>query len=512
MQRQNPYISDCFAILIYPFLHDFSNSPEKSADEILSNDRVTFWWERLKTQDRIMTAVDDIYFFLPHVSSVYFPVEFEFANSNQKIENFIKLYEGKVRKIIKENKVLRLTLNENYLSKIQNLNLKFEFHSYKFQLEFTIDWIDYFIFPFNIGFIAIKIKPSKPELSFDEFNDFIYHIRLIHPPKINWILPSIQVYENGKEINIKIRDLINYLLHILLVKKNTSSDADPITSISKFVSVNSHTKFTDLPFGQVYGQVFNILIYACPSEPLLNKESDSPYFSSLVEQLLYELSTITNTSDPNYIPDVGYKNKLLNDHSFAFFNNWKGVALHDNVLFLATEKSNFTLETLKHNVEFDYFHLYLYCLFLKLWTNLEFERIITQEDDLYKNLRKARKEKSFIIEFENKFLFSELTRKPIGNEIYKHYLKGLKFREIYNELSSQMKNLEEHYERRSQNFLNNVLAFLTFVGLPASILSQLFGSALIKRATWTEVAVISILLYLLSVILYLFLKKAYKPR
>jgi magnesium-transporting ATPase (P-type) len=99
------------------------------------------------------------------------------------------------------------------------------------------------------------------------------------------------------------------------------------------------------------------------------------------------------------------------------------------------------------------------------------------------------------MEFQNHYWFTEVTRKPQGVEIYHRFQEGLGAVPLYEELQTEVRELRDHYERKFERQISSLLNFLTFVGLPAGLLVELFSNALIRQATWGEFLLTALLMY-----------------
>jgi hypothetical protein len=218
-------------------------------------------------------------------------------------------------------------------------------------------------------------------------------------------------------------------------------------------------------------------------------------FRTNEERILYELATCTDTSAPNYIPDKKYLATLLDQGMISFWDNWKGLTLRDNTVFLGTGESEFIKVALPHNIECDYLHLYLFTAFQKLRLSMTFGELIRRQVDLSKNLREARRLWNSFIMFQNRYWFAEVTRKAQGVELYRYFQRGLGTLPMYQEMQEEVSELQEFYERKFERRNNQLLYFLTLVGLPAGILVSLFSGALIKVASWRDFFLTAALFY-----------------
>jgi hypothetical protein len=251
----------------------------------------------------------------------------------------------------------------------------------------------------------------------------------------------------------------------------------------------------------VYGQAFHLYVYArlatsgADTASITDPEPLSHLFATPADRVLYELATCTLVTKPALAPDPDYLKELQEKHRIAFRANWRGMALHDNVVFLDTQEDQFTLRDLPHNVESDYFHLYMFVLFQKVRLSLMFEELVRRETNLARNLNEARRLWEGFMQFQNQYWFTEVTRRPQGMELYRRYQEGVGVLPLYEEIKDEVRELRDHYERKFERSIQTLLNFLTFVGLPAGLLVEFFSNALIREVSWKQFALTTVAMY-----------------
>src|SRR5688572_22208410 len=107
------------------------------------------------------------------------------------------------------------------------------------------------------------------------------------------------------------------------------------------------------------------------------------------------------------------------------------MALHDNVLFLGTVTTRFTQGAFAHNVEYDYFHLYLLTLYQKMRLSWLSGELMRRGADLHTQLSEARALWDAFVMFRNHYWFAEVTLKPQGTELYRRVQRGLDVLSVY---------------------------------------------------------------------------------
>jgi hypothetical protein len=260
---------------------------------------------------------------------------------------------------------------------------------------------------------------------------------------------------------------------------------------------------TATPFGQVFGQVFHLYSFAClrATDGAPAAATPGP-FPSVTDRVLYELATCTDTSDPDYLPDRVHVEQLFGQNRLAFWDNWNGLALHDNVVFLGKNDSRFLARTLAHNVESDYLHLYVYTLFQKTWLSIAFGTKVRKTGGTVWRKSPSRQLMDDFLLFQNRYWFVELTRKPLPVTLYRLYQHGLDVVPLYEDLSKQVQALHTHYEQQTLRRQSRLLASVSAVALPASAIASIFGWKLISDDRWWEALVLLGAMYGLLILLW----------
>jgi len=476
-----------FTILAYPFRHALAGHERAKRFEELKG-RWVPWWGRL-SRDDLECALDDTYFFLPYVRDLLFPETTLLSGTapGQQLDEAAgiarqpaKLLAGR----IPDDAVLRLTYDPKRLDSLRNLQLELARTGEQFSAPFDVHWIDVMLFPHRVGLLAAKIELKEDPLTVNRVNDLLYYIRLVHPPKLGWMLASWRNRNGDPRLTFQSSDLVDFLLQGL-TERPTRHSATLEEFLDDLKRRPNTARYTATQLGQVYGQVFHLYTYICLAETPSPNGRDEPFVSPS-ERMLYELATTTDTSHPDYMPHPSHLARLLDRHHITLWSNWQALALSDNVVFLGVRAGRFTLQDLPHNVESDYFHLYAFTLFQKLWLSLAFGDLVRREVNLQKNLREARRLWDTFMSFQNRYWYSEVTRKPQGVELYQKFQLGLGVLPLYEEIREETGELQAYYERKFERRVASLLNFIAFVGLPAGLLAQLFSSALIQTAVWRD--------------------------
>lgn len=494
-------VTSHFTLLVYPFRHNISGKGRAKQLQLLEG-RWRHWWRRLD-RDSLIRALDDTYFFLPYLRALLFPetVLLPKGDASQQVDEAQRLAVLPLEKLAQQihpDGVLRLTFSPERLDALKPLALTLERKNKqgevveKFDATMKINWVDAVLFPQNVGFLALKVKLDEEESTTRRINDWLWYLRLVLPPTVGWELINWQSQSKELPLVFKSRDLIDFLLQGL-TDASTTIDQTLDAFLHRISQSGFIERYSATEMGQVYGQAFRQYTYACLNEPSLACETASSaetttttLFASPFQRTLYELATCTDTSDPNYVPHPDGLAQLMKKGHIGFWENWEGMALHDNVVFLGKRASGFLLNAFAHNVESDYFHLYLLTLYQKVRLSLLAGELLRYAKDLHRNLKEARSLWDAFVMFRNHYWFAEVSFKPQGNELYRRYQSGLEVLALYEAISEEVRELQEYYERKSERRIGTLLNFLAFVGLPASLLIELFSNALLKQASWLQ--------------------------
>ena len=532
-----------FTLLVYPFRHGVLGKNRRTQLQQLSN-RWTPWWSRLLNEKDnnkgLRRALDDTYFFVPYICKLLFPETdcLRHGNISQGIEQEVEkarqlahLSVDQLTEKLRQHGVLRLTYDPSKLSDLNDLQLEF---GEEFCALVKLSWIDVALCPQNIGFLILKVGLNETNPTIEKLNDFLYHLRHVHPPRIDWQLANWKYMRSGNTLTFSNRELVDFLLQGLA--GNSTYQHPTLDAYLRSEHRDGHpTYYSTTEEGQVFGQTYRQYTYACLAAPsdvqlsrtsgisnqtlLSSSETNHPIFDSPVQQIVYELATCTQTSQPDYRPHPEGLKQIMEKGHIALWANWEGMALHDNVVFLGTSPTPFTCGDLAHNVENDYFSLYLLTLYQKMRLSIFSGELMRHSDDLYDNLKEARSLMDNFVRFRNHYWFANVTFKPQGTTIYQHFQHGLDVKSLYESVSNEVQELQEYYESKAQRRVNTLLNFLTFVGLPAGILSQLYGGVLVKqdggpliynREAWIQFGVVTLCVYALSGFIYLLWKRYWR--
>jgi hypothetical protein len=466
-----------FAVLIYPFVHAMEGRERRRRLEQLG-DRWRPWWQRLPAEGRAR-AFGETYFFLPYVRALLYP-----ETSAPQGLALADAPAATLAAAVNPRGVLRLSLAAETLASFARAELRFERPGGEpFAAPVCVEWADALFFPQGVGFLALRVAAADQGLSAAQLRDLLALARQVLPPDHNWAMPCWRTAEGAC---FSGEELVNFLLQGLTPGPMGAPYATPMALAA---APPSAAAYTDSDHAQVYGRAFRIYSYACLADADGGDAPDTPPFERRARRTLYELATCADTSHADFVPHAAAVEQLFARGHLAFWSNWEGLALHDNVAFLALRPGSFTQGALARNVGAEYLSLYVLALYQKLRLSLMSGESMreSRRADLYRNLRAARQLWDSLVKFRNLYWLREVTVRPQGSELYQRFRSGLGTDAVYEAVNDAVHELQGYYEQRSQRSISNALNLVAFIGLPLSILLDLYGSNLFPEQPWVSV-------------------------
>jgi len=506
MIPENLRLSNHYTVFIYPF---FYNIREKNRDSWIRSLARSWdpWWSRLGNE--IGSALDNTYFFLPYIREVLFP---ETAIFKDKPPG--KDYENWINEIVRWNKgglscfcqelspnaVLRATYKQTYLQQLKQFEVveRADTQTSTTSIAARIDWIDAVLFPSGIGFLMLKIVLDRDSPQLNHLVDLNYSLRLVHPPNTAWILPEIRF--GGQAHKNTVRDLMDFLTQAMV---SEVEQIDNFAAWKATVSDSKQIRLSETESGQVYGERCNIFSYACVNveENELGRSSTG-VFDSLKDRLVFEYASSIEIGDSVnntlWTPSTEQVQRLKTDHQISVWKAWTGMALKESVVFLGTEDISFNRNLLPANVENDYLPLYVYTLYQKYQLFIFADQLMRKGAYVAEHLNEVRVLMDRFMDFRNKYWFNEVTRKPLGGELYTKFQRGLESISLFDLVTLQVKDLKEYYEERRQRRIDVVLNVFTFLFIPIGAAIGVFGMTFFE-GSWMAFIITMVIILTISV-------------
>jgi hypothetical protein len=496
-----------YTVLIYPFFHNVTAGNRRRQIQLLE-ENWNLWWSRLDGE--IGRALDDTYFFLPYIREVVFPETIifkdkppgkQYANWIRHIDQWNRKGLGYFCEELSHEAVLRITYKKALLQSIKSIEITNPVKSGELtessKLSAQVQWIDAMLFPSGLGFIMLKVVLQEDSPQLGQLIDLNYYLRIVHPPNINWTLPELSFTQTANTMTV--RDLMDFLTQGMV---DNDANIYDLTQFMAHLSTSTHRRFSESEAGQVYGERCHVFSYACLNLMDDNSSSASKgVFKSVKDRLVFEFASSISVGDsvnnPMWIPSSEYAKGLKTQKQFSVWQAWCGMALKESVVFLGTKDINFNRKVLPSNIENDYLPLYLYSLYQKYQLFIFADELMRKGAYVARHLQEVRALMDRFMDFRNKYWFNEVTRKPLGGELYCKFQQGLESTTLYDLVSLQVKDLKEHYEERRQRRIDLLLNLVTFVFLPLGAVIGIFGMTFFT-GSWTSFTIVIVTIFVIS--------------
>ena len=127
-------------------------------------------------------------------------------------------------------------------------------------------------------------------------NEFHSYLRPIHRPHLDWHLAQWRMLDATSVVTCEAREVVDYILQGL----TEGSDARAVSlsaAVKDMRKAGEAKRYTATPFGQVYGQSFQLYNYCCLSKHDPNEWPTGP-FKFPIDRLLFEMATCHRHSTP----------------------------------------------------------------------------------------------------------------------------------------------------------------------------------------------------------------------
>lgn len=487
MSKQSEYDFDLvnhFTLLIYPFLHEVTGSQRDCRLKDLKQAWKP-WWARLE-HSQITAVLDDTYFFLPYIRSVLFPetARLHRVAAGPKGENWVRQVESWQTEDLftfysemTPQSVIRLTYHRKPGDFLESLTIRppMTGEAAPAEIAARAEWLDAILFPSGIGLLILKIGLTELEPKLFRLVDLNYYLRTVHPPKVGWMLPTLGLA--GYKSELRVRDLIDYLLRGMV------RDAAPLnldlTEFADWLKRDECRRYTDSEAGQVYGERCQLVSYACIDLRQSPGRAAAGPFAGGEERILYEYATCTppgaSIEQAEWRPSEAQARKLIQQNQISVWDSWRAMALKESLVFLGTRDFRFNKDSLAHNIENDYLPLYIYTLYQKYQLFVFSNDLMREVASGQADRRRLKKLADRFVDFRNQYYFNEVTRKPMGDELYHQFQAALGVPRLHDAVSTEVDYVHQYYEERYREHIGTLLNFLTFIFLPLSAVIGIFG-------------------------------------
>jgi hypothetical protein len=465
----DPELLNHFSVLIYPFLHGLTAGSRDARLKALA-ECWDPWWTRL-TEAEAAEALDGSGFFLPYVQGLLFPETAclhgeppgpRYARWVARVRGWAERGLGPFARRLPAGSVLRLTCRPDLRAALTEFTVarRRAAGADDADLAGRLDWVDAMLFPSGVGFLLLRARLAGEHPRLGQLIALNAALRLVLPPTLSWDLPRLRFRPPVGDLSM--RDLLNFLTRGL-VEGHEAPEAG----------------YADSEAGRAYGERCHVFSYACVHLGEVDRAAlPAGAFADGEDRLLYEYAACIglgeSVANPVWVPAPEQAERVGRENRLAMWRCWRGMALKESCVFLGTEDLGFNRRALPHNAEHDYLPLYLYTLYQKY-------RLLTFADGLMRevaqaegHLRGARALLRRFVAFRNRFWFSEVTRRPLGGDLYRLLQQALEVPRLYDMVTTSVKEAKEYYEERWDR---QVRLVVTVAGLVGGPLAALWGAA-----------------------------------
>jgi hypothetical protein len=463
-----------FSVLIYPFLHDVTGRHQAERLEVLERHWAP-WWCRLADGD-LAQALDDTSFFLPYIRGLLYPETvrlrneppgLDFANWARCIRSWSARGLTSFCPRLAADCILRLTCREALSADLARFTLaphretagRGVGHA---EMPVQLDWVDAVLFPSGVGFLLLKVRLRLDAPRMAQLIELNRLLRLVHPPTLSWTLPLMHFARTGAAL--RVRDLMNFLTQGLVGPVDVLGPLEAPAENDEA----AETPYTDTEAGRACGERCHLLSYACVGLGEAGRaQLPAGVFGSGEDRLLYEYAACIGLGEtvhnPMWVPSPEQAERVCRDNRLAMWRCWKAMTLKESLVFLATDDLAFNRKALPHNIENDYLALYLYTLYQKFQLSLFSNTLMRKVAQAREKVRAVRGLLERFVAFRSQFWFNEVTRKPLGGDLYRKLQDGLEVQALYQLVTCSVKEAKEYHEEahtRHVQFLRDVLTWI----------------------------------------------------
>jgi hypothetical protein len=468
-----------FTFAIYPFSHEVRGKERQARLQVLAS-RWAPWWSRLP-DDQLASVRDDSYFFLPYIRGVLYPdaVRFEAEPPGGSVADWVptlRAWTGEglpaFDRELPPGSLIRLTCRDPLRSALARFRVVQHDPSQgggrTCEVEARLEWLDAVLFPTGIGFLIAKVGLCGAAPPLSHLIELNYALRTVQPPTLSWRLPVLQ-FENV-ENGLRVRDLLEFLT------QGISGAVRPLeTELSTFrPEASSKQSDSENHPGKGYGERCQLFCYGCIQAADAERAGlPAGPFSELADRLLFEIAACIglgqSVNNPAWVPSAEQVQRLTAENRVAPWRCWRAMVLKDSVVFLGTEDLPFNRHALSHNIESDYLPLYLYTLHQRSQLFLFAESLTRDAAQAKPDMAALRSLMEQFVNFHKQYWFNEVTRSPLGGDLYHKFQQGLEIPALYSLVTGTVKDVRDYYEELRDRKLQFFLNALTFVFVPMGV-------------------------------------------
>ena len=151
------------------------------------------------------------------------------------------------------------------------------------------------------------------------------------------------------------------------------------------------------------------------------------------------------------------------------------LALRETLTFLATDALPFTTRAFPRVVEGAYLPLYVYALHQQLMLAGFADELVARVAEGQWDLDAIRRHTEAFVDFRHRYWFAEVTRKPLGSDLYRRFQNALGVGASYELASRAVSDVRAFYEERRARQITLLLHSMTFFFGPFGVSMGIAG-------------------------------------
>ncbi|PLX11350.1 MAG: hypothetical protein C0594_03740 [Marinilabiliales bacterium] len=281
------------------------------------------------------------------------------------------------------------------------------------KIPFSIEFIDLYLFPFQIGMFSLKLHINQDKSTLGEISDFLNSIRHLSA--------KIQ-HSESKECSLK-----EYVEAHILHPLDQGHDWD---------------------------------IYNPQLKSFIMIDLDQEYEQEELNRILFDIGNVSIIGSAKgigmFAPSDEYYNEQMNRNKISVFRNWSALSLFDTFTRISMNFPD------KFNTwEYDYFNIYIHSLYIKFFlylTNTELSDV-TSADKTTETTRNQ------FIEFINDWHHSHISYKFLPDLIQDKLLDSLEIHSEIERMEIKVRRINEHFQEKREKTMNFVLTLITLLNV-----------------------------------------------
>jgi hypothetical protein len=375
-------------------------------------------WRKSVTPDQGAAASDDAEFFLPYARGLLFPAADQ----------------------VRGDAVARLVARPDVVAATSAVTLEPRHGEPPTPL--TVSRLEALAFPTGLGFLVVKLRLTAEAPGLEALSRANQQLRVLRAPSRTWKLARLAVGDEKVEVREWLESALGGLGELV--------DADRL----------------------------QLVTFACVDRVALEAQSPGP-FASPAERVLYELGAVLRAGatldDPTWVPGHDQIEDIRRSNAFQPWQAWRLLAFRETLTFLATEALPFTTRAFPRIIEGAYVPLYVYALHQQLMLARFADELVARVAEGKWDLAAIRRHTEAFVDFRHRYWFAEVTRKPLGSDLYRRFQNALGVGASYELASRAVADVRAFYEERRARQITLLLQSMTFVFGPFGVSMGIAG-------------------------------------